>query len=76
MWLKAGIGTPQGGIISPLLANVALHGLENHLKDYVSTMKSRSSGPANKRDKARALGVVRYADNFVLIHSDKDILKL
>ena len=41
-WLKAGIidqgqtlfpkaGTPQGGVASPLLANVALHGLEQHL---------------------------------------------
>lgn len=43
-WLKAGIldsennssiqenhqGTPQGGIISPLLSNIALHGLENY----------------------------------------------
>ena len=39
-WLKAGIfengevftpeaGTPQGGVISPLLANIALHGLES-----------------------------------------------
>lgn len=42
-WLKAGImdknvlqinekGTPQGGVISPLLANIALHGMENHIK--------------------------------------------
>ncbi len=41
-WLKSGVvdnntfleteeGTPQGGVISPLLANIALHGLENHL---------------------------------------------
>ena len=41
-WLKAGIidqgqtlfpeaGTPQGGVASPLLANIALHGLEHHL---------------------------------------------
>jgi len=39
-WLKAGYvdknvyhetetGTPQGGVISPLLANIALHGMEN-----------------------------------------------
>jgi RNA-directed DNA polymerase len=50
-WLKAGIfdryantpkisnpemGTPQGGVISPLLANIALHGLEEHLLNFVS----------------------------------------
>jgi retron-type reverse transcriptase len=43
-WLKAGImdhgvfketeqGTPQGGVISPLLANIALHGLEEDTKE-------------------------------------------
>jgi RNA-directed DNA polymerase len=42
-WLKAGVidkgvfsdtseGTPQGGVISPLLANIALHGMENRIK--------------------------------------------
>ncbi len=69
-WLKAGImeqgvfaktvmGTPQGGVISPLLLNIALHGMEQavgvsykQLKDY-TTITSR-----------RAL--VRYADDFVI----------
>lgn len=47
-WLKAGAveagefteteaGTPQGGVVSPLLANIALHGLETHLKSICST---------------------------------------
>jgi RNA-directed DNA polymerase len=47
-WLKAGVieagnffesetGTPQGGVISPLLANIAWHGLESHLKIFCPT---------------------------------------
>ena len=90
-WLEAGVmenvqasderptvnkqGTPQGGVISPLLANVALHGLENHLKEHVATLKPAYFGGHSKRDKQRALGVIRYADDFVLIHRDKLILQ-
>jgi RNA-directed DNA polymerase len=62
-WLKAGVmgaegfeattsGTPQGGVISPLLANVALHGLERALK-------------AAYTHKEKIPHVVRYADDFV-----------
>jgi RNA-directed DNA polymerase len=65
-WLQAGVledgkllfpteGTPQGGVISPLLANVALHGLEQAV-----THKGRSSPQ-----------FIRYADDFVLLHHDK-----
>jgi len=65
-WLKAGYmeggvfheteaGTPQGGVISPLLANIALHGMEQALDvQYGSDGTLRS-----KR------AVVRYADDFV-----------
>lgn len=67
-WLKAGYvdnnvfrestaGTPQGGIISPLLANIALHGMEEALGvryDY----RGLSIGSRI---------VVRYADDFVLL---------
>lgn len=70
-WLKAGIfengvvfpteeGTPQGGVISPLLANIALHGMENALVDSL---------PAKQKP-----GVIRYADDFVILHSDLDTL--
>ena len=52
---KNASGTPQGGVISPLLANVYLHGLD--------AMFHRESGPgvwANAR-------LVRYADDFVIL---------
>jgi RNA-directed DNA polymerase len=66
-WLKAGYvdknvfhetkkGTPQGGVISPLLANIALHGMEEALS--ISHKKGLTMGP-------RVL--VRYADDFVVL---------
>jgi len=66
-WLKAGYledgkyhdtptGTPQGGVISPLLLNIALHGMEAALD-----VTHNSKGEINGR---RA--VVRYADDFVV----------
>lgn len=51
-WLKAGIidgvgetifpetGTPQGGVLSPLLANVALHGLEDMLAEWIQSIRA------------------------------------
>ena len=53
-------GTPQGGVISPLLANVALHGMEqsNHRR-----ISQESCG--------RKTDTRRYADDFVILHSDK-----
>ncbi|WP_330911013.1 reverse transcriptase domain-containing protein [Nostoc sp. UHCC 0870] len=49
-WLESGVmddgqffetkeGTPQGGVISPLLANIALHGLEQLVVDYARSLK-------------------------------------
>jgi len=74
-WLKAGViensrfapteeGTPQGGVISPLLLNVALHGME------------RAAGCRYRQDTAAASGgltvpgtpvLVRYADDFLVM---------
>jgi len=51
-------GTPQGGVISPLLANIGLHGLEIFIK---------STNPK--------LGVVRYADDFIVTARDKGSLE-
>jgi RNA-directed DNA polymerase len=77
-FLKAGIltedgiqrdtdtGTPQGGIASPLLANIALSVLDDHFAerwgDRVERAKRRRHGLANYR-------IIRYADDFVIMVS-------
>lgn len=74
-WLQAGVmdgnklfptseGTPQGGVLSPLLANIALHGLENEVKKVVGT----------GRDAKKALTCIRYADDFVVLHQDLTVI--
>jgi RNA-directed DNA polymerase len=65
-WLKAGImedggfhetlkGTPQGGVASPLLMNIALHGIETAIREAFSY---REGAPQ----------LVRYADDLVVLH--------
>ena len=66
-------GTPQGGVISPLLANIALHGLENRLKQFAGTLPGR--GGFGKRDLMKQLSVIRYADDFVILHPDKTVVQ-
>jgi RNA-directed DNA polymerase len=66
-------GTPQGGILSPLLANIALSGLDEHF-----TAKWEALGPEWTRAKRRRAGepvmrLVRYADDFVvMVHGTRD----
>jgi RNA-directed DNA polymerase len=60
-------GTPQGGILSPLLANIALSVLDEHF-----TRKWEALGPEWSRAKRRRAGepamrLVRYADDFVVM---------
>lgn len=60
-------GTPQGGILSPLLANIALSALDEHF-----TQKWEMLGPRWIRAKRRRAGepasrLVRYADDFVVM---------
>lgn len=73
-WLKAGYiekdvfhptekGSPQGGIISPVIANMALDGLETLLKETF---------PSRLRHK---IHLVRYADDFVITGATKEVLQ-
>lgn len=82
-WLKAGFvdgrdlfesnaGTPQGGVISPLLANIALHGLENAIKELANTLPTRNG--YGKRQHRNALSLIRYADDFVILHEDINVV--
>jgi RNA-directed DNA polymerase len=78
-WLKAGViengrltateeGTPQGGVISPVLLNIALHGIETAVGvRYLSSGSVRVDSPV----------LIRYADDFVVhCHSRQDALEI
>ena len=62
-------GTPQGGVISPLLANIALHGMEERIKEYAATWKGE------KRANRNSLSLIRYADDFVIIHERLEVVE-
>jgi RNA-directed DNA polymerase len=66
-------GTPQGGVISPLLANIALHGLATAVENAFPGMKY-PNGRYQKPIPWKPV-VVRYADDFVILHRDFDALK-
>jgi RNA-directed DNA polymerase len=73
-WLTAGVfepgkgfapteeGTPQGGVISPLLLNVALHGLEE-----AAGVSYATSGSGASETKPGSPTLIRYADDMVVL---------
>jgi RNA-directed DNA polymerase len=81
-WLTAGYmdkhvlhettdGTPQGGIISPALANCALDGLERILKDKYPTGRALKSFGGL----CPSVNFIRYADDFVITGRTKELLE-
>lgn len=89
MWLKSGVldehvftrteeGTPQGGVISPLLANIALHGMESFIKELIKDIPVMDSSgkPIKPSRRGSSLGFVRYADDFVVMHPDLKVITL
>jgi RNA-directed DNA polymerase len=63
-------GTPQGGILSPLLANIALSVLDEHFAEAWQAMGATSSARSRRRHKGLATyRLVRYADDFVVLVS-------
>ncbi len=85
-WLQAGTvtkvgfqrtekGTLQGGVISPLLANIALHGMEEQFGIYSEATNAGPPGqrkylpPSTRRRENKGIAIIRYADDFVVIAS-------
>jgi len=77
-WLKAGFiekhvlyptesGTPQGGICSPVLANMTLDGLEGMLREVIR--------PTTRKGSRALVHLVRYADDFLISGSSKEVLE-
>ena len=73
-WLRSGVitdnvfkktehGTPQGGIISPTIANMVLDGLEKVVRDTAASRKTN-------------LNFVRYADDFIITGKNADVLSI
>ncbi|MVA59306.1 group II intron reverse transcriptase/maturase, partial [Agrobacterium vitis] len=65
-WHATKAGTPQGGIISPTLANMALDGMEKMLRDFY--------GP-RRRNSLTKVHLIRYADDFVVTGASKEVLE-
>lgn len=72
-WLKAGVvergrfapseeGTPQGGVVSPLLLNIALHGME-----AAAGVRYYKLGTDGAQTVAGTPALVRYADDFLVM---------
>lgn len=70
--IKNEMGTPQGAVISPLLSNIALHGIINHLKDWIRTIPAKNNRVAAKQ---AALKIIRYADDILVIHKDRKVIE-
>jgi RNA-directed DNA polymerase len=76
-WLKAGYiekhslhptdeGSPQGGPISPVLANLTLNGLERSLREHFPQTHERSQTKVN---------LVRFADDFIVTGASQELLE-
>lgn len=76
MFQKTESGTLQGGIISPLLANIALDGLDGLLSQFKKTRTYTWFDKTKKKERKKHLkfaryGFIRYADDFIITAETK-----
>ncbi|TGO02138.1 hypothetical protein PN36_29865 [Candidatus Thiomargarita nelsonii] len=87
---QTNMGTPQGGTISPLLANIALDQMETDLVEHLRSLKgwktkigtTRVSTKVDKKTEKSykhrnnlKIDLVRYADDFVILHENKEVIE-
>jgi len=87
-WLTSGVidvgafvetkeGTPQGGVISPLLANVALHGIEELIEQRFPAKNRNPIAGSKKRYGSWVYqpNIIRYADDFVVMADNLTVIQ-
>ncbi|MDA3812415.1 MAG: reverse transcriptase domain-containing protein [Spirochaetaceae bacterium] len=60
-------GTPQGSIVSPLLANIALYGFQTFIRDSFPAFYKGNQGWKPY--------IIMYADDFVILHHDQSVIE-
>ncbi|WP_229640014.1 reverse transcriptase domain-containing protein [Waterburya agarophytonicola] len=82
-WFKSGVidkgtlfptkeGTPQGGVVSTLLANIALHGMEDLIR---KSFPDRNGYKNGKYWSIPTPNLIRYAEDFVVLHKDIEVVR-
>lgn len=71
-------GTLKGGVISPLLSDIALNGIEERIGDWVETqhiLRLNGKPVDSRKNKRKSTNFIRYADDFVVMHRNLDIVQ-
>ncbi|WAN70207.1 reverse transcriptase domain-containing protein [Moorena producens JHB] len=61
-------------LLSPLLGNIALHGMEERIKKYTGRLSAKVAGQG-KIARIKSVSLIRYADDFVIMHKSKEVVE-